>query len=196
MTRDELVAFEEGIAAEFNAGKIRHPVHFENGNEDALIAIFKHVRPEDYVFVSWRGHLKALLKGVPPDDLAAAIRRGESMALRFDRHRVYGSAIVGGTVPIALGVAMTIKRAGGSEKVWCFLGDMTAEGGLFHECRKYASRHELPMRWVVEDNGVSVCTPTAETWGGRTNWEAETDVVYFRYRSKYPHAGAGVRVQF
>ena len=189
-----MVAFEERIAAEFNASKIRHPVHFENGNEDALIAIFKHVRPEDYVFVSWRGHLKALLKGVPPEDLAAAIRRGESMALRFPEQRVYGSAIVGGTIPIALGVAMAIKRAGGSEKVWCFLGDMTRYTGIFLESRNYAEAHELPVIFVVENNGVSVCTPTADVWP--KSLPRCVNMVEYEYRSKWPHAGAGVRVQF
>ena len=97
MTRDDLVAFEESIAAQFNAGLIKYPVHLESGNEDALIEIFQDVKPADWVFVSWRGHLKALLKGVPREDLKAAIHRGESMALRFPEHRVYGSAIVGGT---------------------------------------------------------------------------------------------------
>lgn len=192
MTRDELRAFEDALAEEFNAGKIPYPVHFEHGNENDLIAIFRRIRKQDWVFGSWRMHYKALLKGVPPEELRAAIHRGESMALRFDEQKVYGSAIVGGTLPIALGTAMAIKRQGLSEHVWCFLGDMTAESGLFCECSKYAGNHDLPISWVVEDNGVSVCTPTRSVWGQ----PHPPDVHWFEYRSRWPHCGSGTRVQF
>ena len=65
MTKEELVAFEDSIASDFNAGLIRYPIHLESGNEDNLIRIFSDVKPEDYLFGSWRLHLKALLKGVP-----------------------------------------------------------------------------------------------------------------------------------
>lgn len=203
MNRDELIAFEEDIAALFNAGKIPYPVHLESGNEDALIEIFMHIHPEDWVFTSWRGHLKALLKGVPPEDLKSAILRGESMALSFPEYRTYGSAIVGGTIPIALGVARAIVLRDSTETVHCFLGDMTAETGIFHECYKYARNHELPIRWVIEDNGLSVCTDTRRVWGSRTltitdelRRRTGDGTVIYEYKSKYPHAGAGKRIQF
>ena len=195
MTKDELIAFEEGVAEDYNAGKIPYPVHLDNGNEDSLIDIFKSVKPQDWIFVSWRGHYKALLKGVPPEELRAAIHRGESMALRFDEHRVYGSAIVGGTVPIALGTALAIKRSGRDEHVWLFVGDMAAESGIFYEAYKYASNFNLPINFVIEDNLVSVCTNTREAWGADLP-DAIRPMIRFQYKSKYPHAGAGRRIQF
>lgn len=193
MTKDELIAFEESIAEEFNAGKIRYPIHLDNGNEDALIDVFKSVKPQDWVFGSWRLHYKALLKGVPPEDLRATIRRGESMALRFDDHRVYGSAIAGGMIPIALGTALAIKRGGRDETVWLFVGDMMAESGIYYEAWKYSSNFDLPINFVIEDNGVSVCTDTREAWGAD---RVIRPVIRYKYKSKYPHAGAGQRVQF
>ena len=196
MTRDELIAFEEGIASDFNAGLIRYPVHLESGNEDALIDIFKNVRSQDYVFGSWRLHLKALLKGVPPDEMRAPIHRGESMALRFDKQRVYGSAIVGGTVPIALGTALAIKRSGADERVWLFIGDMAAESGIVHEAIKYATNFNLPLSLVIEDNGVSVCTNTREAWGIGLYSDNLIPVINYKYKSRWPHAGAGQRIQF
>ncbi len=204
MTPDALIAFETEIANEFNAGEIPYPVHLESGNENQLIEIFKDVQSIDWIFGSWRLHLKCLLKGVSCEALKGAIRRGESMALCFPKERVYGSAIVGGTVPIALGVALGIKRYGGEEKVWCFLGDMTFRSGIAHECITYAANFELPITWVVEDNGVSVCTDTREAWGlgrkrgseGPTKVFDRGSVRYYQYQSKYPHAGAGVRAQF
>ena len=195
MTKDELISFEESIAEEFNAGKIRYPIHLDNGNEDALIDIFKSVKPQDWVFVSWRGHYKALLKGVPPEELHAAIHRGESMALRFDRYRLYGGAIVGGMVPIAIGTAMAIKRSGSDEHVWLFIGDMAAESGIVYEATKYAANFYLPLTIVVEDNGVSVCTKTEDAWGFISTSISERTIRY-QYQSKYPHAGAGKRIQF
>ena len=195
MTRDELIAFEQSVADEFNAGKIRYPIHLDNGNEDALIDIFKNVKPQDWVFVSWRGHYKALLKGVPPEELRAAIHRGESMALRFDQYRVYGGAIVGGMVPIALGTAMAINRSGADEHVWLFIGDMASESGIVYETLKYSHNFQLPISFVIEDNGVSVCTNTREAWGLDTP-NYEVDVRRFKYQSKFPHAGSGKRIQF
>lgn len=200
MTAEDLTAFEDEIAALFNAGKIPYPIHLESGNEESLIDVFKDINDQDWVFTSWRGHLKALLKGVPPEALKDAIRCGESMTLRFPASRVYGSAIVGGTIPIALGVALAIKRRDGPEKVHCFLGDMTAETGIFHECQKYAGNHKLPIRWIIEDNGLSVCTDTRRVWGGHAHlWnhvKAWENTEKYEYKSKYPHAGAGKRIQF
>lgn len=196
MNCDDLIAFEESIAEEFNAGKILYPVHLESGNEDQLINVFKSVRPNDWIFVSWRGHSKALLKGVPPEELRAAIHRGESMALRFDQYRVYGSAIVGGTVPIALGTALAIKRSGADERVWLFVGDMAAESGIVYEAIKYADNFQLPLTVIIEDNGVSVCTKTKEAWGFLSPAYLSTRSIRFKYQSKWPHAGAGQRVQF
>ena len=195
MTKDDLLAFESSVAESFNQGKITYPIHLDNGNEDALIDIFKDVKPQDWVFVSWRGHYKALLKGVPPDELRAAIHRGESMALRFDQYRVYGGAIVGGMVPIALGTAMAIKRSGADEHVWLFIGDMAAESGIVYETLKYAHNFQLPISFVIEDNEVSVCTNTREAWGLDTP-TYEVDVRRFKYQSKFPHAGSGKRIQF
>ena len=195
MTREDLIAFEESIADEFNAGKIPYPIHLDNGNEDALIDVFKSVKPQDWVFGSWRLHYKALLKGVPPEQLRAAIRRGESMALRFDEYRVYGSAIAGGIIPIALGAAFAIKRRGRDETAWLFVGDMMVESGIFYEAWKYASNFDLPINFVVEDNGVSVCTNTREVWGAGLP-DVIRPMIRYQYQSKYPHAGAGKRVQF
>ncbi len=181
------------MAAEFNTGQIPHPVHLSDGNEDALIELFKEIEPQDWVCGSWRFHTQCLLKGVPQEELKAAIRTGSSISLCFPEYRVVASAIVGGNVPIAMGIALGIKKASGTERVHCWIGDMTAETGITHEAMKYARNHGLPIRWIVEDNGLSVCTPTKAVWGGRSYMEADAR---YAYESRFPHCGAGVRVQF
>jgi TPP-dependent pyruvate/acetoin dehydrogenase alpha subunit len=199
LTPEALIKFEEDIAAEFNAGKIRAPVHLYYGCEQAMIAAFERVRPEDWVLCSWRSHYQCLLKGVPPAEVKSEIMAGRSITLCFPKYKVFSSAIVTGVLPIATGIALGIKRRGGSEKVWCFLGEMTAETGCAHECVKYATNHRLPINFIVEDNGKSVCTDTRVVWNQpKLSWEESNhpNVIYYRYETKYPHAGAGQRVQF
>jgi len=103
-------------------------------------------------------------------------------------------------LPISVGVALDIKRSGGKNKVYCFMGDMTSETGVAHESIKFARNHKLPIHFIVEDNGKSVCTDTRKTWGTDTlTYEGKSDdyVTYYKYAlDKYPHAGAGKRVQF
>ncbi|MBX9716841.1 MAG: hypothetical protein K2X42_09630 [Burkholderiaceae bacterium] len=198
-TKEELIAFEDRVAALFNTGKIRAPVHLYAGNETAMIEVFKDVRPADWVFCSWRSHYQCLLKGVPEQEVLAEIMAGRSISLCFPGHRIYSSAIVGGVLPIAVGTAMALQRRGERAMVHCFVGDMTAETGIAHESIKYSRNHKLPIRFIVEDNAKSVCTDTREAWNQpRLTFEDVCDdhVHYYRYATHYPHAGAGVRVQF
>jgi len=199
MTKEELIAFEEEIAEFFNAGKILAPVHLYSGNEEQIIAVFKNIRPQDWVFCSWRSHYQCLLKGVPKSRVREEILAGRSISLCFSGYHIFSSAIVGGVLPIAVGAAMSIQRRGEDAKVYCFMGEMTAETGIAHEAIKYSRNHRLPIHFVVEDNGKSVCTDTREVWNqAQLSFEGVQNeyITYYRYETKYPHAGAGVRVQF
>lgn len=195
-TPDSLRAFERQIADDFNAGKIRAPVHLAGGCEEDLIRIFEGVQPQDWVLVQWRSHYECLLKGVSPERLRRDILAGHSITLCYPDYRILSSAIVGGILPIGTGLAMAVKRRGGTEKVWCFVGDMTGASGMYWECVRYAHGHGLPMRFVIADNGLSVCTPTKETWGEDRNPNSDIYVEYFQYKLPWPHSGAGVRVNF
>lgn len=202
MTPEQLIAFEEEVASIFNAGKVRAPVHLYSGNEAQMIEVFKGIGKHDWVFCSWRSHYQCLLKGVPRDEVMAEIVAGRSISLCFPEHRVYSSAIVGGVLPIAVGAAMAIQRSGEDARVHCFMGEMTAETGIAHESIKYARNHKLPIRFIVEDNGKSVCTETRSAWNqpklSFEHLENQRDeyVHYYRYETRWPHAGAGQRVQF
>ncbi len=199
LTKDRLVAFEDQVAALFNRGAIRAPIHLYDGNEEAMLDVFREVGPNDWVFCSWRSHYQCLLKGVPEEAVLAEILAGRSISLCFASHRIYSSAIVGGVLPIAVGTALALQRSGEDARVHCFLGDMTAETGIAHESIKYARNHRLPIRFIVEDNGKSVCTDTREAWNQPTlSHEGVCDdyIHHYRYTTRYPHAGAGVRVQF
>jgi len=192
MNKEELIAFSEEIKDLFLAGEIHAPIHLSTGSEDALIEIFKEIRPQDWVFSTHRSHFHALLKGIPPEWVKAAILVGRSMHLNNREYKFVTSSIVGGCLPIAVGVAMAIKRKGLDEKVWVFIGDMASTTGMCHECLLYASGWELPITFVIENNSFSVNTPTSETWG---NGAMVMPRVY-SYERVYPHSGCGKFVTF
>jgi pyruvate dehydrogenase E1 component alpha subunit len=191
---EELIHFENKIVESWEAGKIQGPVHLSGGNEKHLIEIFKRISENDWVFSTWRSHYHALLKGVSPNWLESEILDGRSISIINKEKKFYSSAIVGGIIPIATGVAMSNRRDNKNEIVWCFIGDMTFETGTFMENYKYIKNFDLPVRFVVEDNGVSTNTPTIETWG-KTN-EIPIDVVYYKYEKHWPHYGTGKWVVF
>lgn len=212
VNKQELIQFEEGVKELYSSGKIHAPVHLVGNNEEQLIEIFREVRSEDWVFSTYRSHYHALLKGVPPGKVKAEILAGRSMHLNFKEYNFFTSSVAGGCLPIALGVAMAIKMRSEERKVWCFVGDMASEMGIFHECTKYAMNHNLPIAFCVEDNGLSVETPTAEVWGIRANpaprfsfddqrievllgWD-KGKVIRYRYTRTYPHQGVGRWVAF
>lgn len=199
LNKQDLIDFEEDIASEFNQAKIKAPVHLYQGNEAQMLNIFENVEKDDWIFCSWRSHYQCLLKGVPPHIIKESIMAGKSITLNFPEYNVFSSAIVTGSVPISVGVALDIKRKGGTNKVFCFMGEMTSETGVAHECIKYARNHELPIHFVIEDNGKSVCTDTRATWAQNIlTFEGVNDeyITYYKYETKWPHAGAGSRVQF
>lgn len=195
LTPEDLTSFEKEIADLFNAGKIKSVIHLYSGGEEPLIRIFEDIRPQDWVLCSWRSHYQCLLKGVPRDELKQKIVDGYSIALCFPEYRIISSGIFGGVLPIAVGLAMSIKRTGEDARVHVFSGDMTAESGIFHECVKYSEGHDLPIRFHVENNGLSVCTNTQAVWGIDPQREQKTDYFYYK-PGRYPHAGSGVRVPF
>ena len=191
----DLIDFEDDIISHWENGEIRGPIHLSNGNEKQLIKIFEKVGVDDWVFSTWRSHYHALLHGVEPSVLKQKILDGKSITIVDKNSKFYSSAIVTGTLPIALGVAKSIKYNGGNDKVWVFLGDMAFESGIFYEVHKYARNYDLPLHFVVEDNGVSTNTPTLDTWNGIQR-DIPEDVIYYKYESKYPHYGTGKWVVF
>lgn len=210
ITKEELIQFEEEIKELYLAGKIRAPIHLVGNNENQLIEIFKEIRPQDWCFSTYRSHLHALLKGIDREWLRQEILAGRSMHINNKEHNFFTSSIAGGCLPIALGVAMSIKMKHEDRKVWCFVGDMAARMGIFHEVTAYARNFNLPLNIVIEDNSWSVQSPTMKVWGlnakrnpipegpihvfGR-KWRGGK-ILYYRYERKFPHQGIGKWVSF
>lgn len=202
-TAESLIAFGERVKAAFLAKQIRSPVHLcDPSQAEILIKTFQDIRPTDYVFCSWRNMYHALLKGIPEEELFQMILDGRSMYIMSAAHRFFSSSIVGGILPIACGVAMGINRKNMNDwkgvwpvppQVYVFAGDMTATTGLFHEFTRYVIGHHLPVKVIVENNGLSTNTPTGETWGtGRIG----SFIAEYSYKRAVPHVGVGEKVIF
>ncbi len=202
ISKAEIIAFEEEIAGIFATGAIRAPVHLRSGREDALINVFKehHIGDDDYVFGFWDSHELALLKGVPREELKQAIIDGKSISLCFPKQKLLCSGIVGSLMGTATGVAWSLKNQNKKGCAYLFCGDMSAETGIFHEAVKYAVNFDLPVHFIVCDNGVSVMTNTRETWGSQDPWFVGTKfakkITYFKYTNGYPHSGLGKLIKF
>ena len=208
MTKEELIEFEQQVADLFNAKQIKSPIHLYHGNEDFIIEVFKEIDIEnDWVCCTWRNHYQALLKGIPQNKILDSIVEGKSMVLNFYDHKFISSSIVGGIPSIAAGIAFANKLSNNNSRVWCWVGDMSAETGAFHEAYKFSVYNELPITFIVEDNKKSVCTPTSDAWKRETPYYLDQEycgeiirqanLYYYRYTNdKYPHAGAGKRIQF
>jgi len=213
MNKEQLIEFENKVAEKFNNAEIRAPVHLYHGNEAKMLRVFERINIEkDWVCCTWRNHYQCLLKGVPEDLLMQKIVEGKSMVMNLPEYKIVCSSIVGGIPSIAVGIAQAIKHNRQDSRVWCWLGDMSAETGAFHEAYKYAVNNRLPITFVVENNGLSVTSPTNEVWNRLFPWyipmyyqrglEDSFDfdgahLICYTYKNeKYPHAGAGVRVTF
>ena len=197
-----LVDFEEEIAEIFAQGKIKAPVHLRKGRENYLINIFNKnkIDKDDYIYGYWDSHELALLKGVPREQVKQSILDGNSIALCFPDYNVLCSGIVGSLIGVATGTAWSLKNYKKKGTVYHFCGDMSAETGIFHESVKYAYNWDLPIKFIVCDNGLSVMTDTREVWNDPVPWFAGTKyehkIIYFRYINGYPHSGLGKLIKF
>jgi TPP-dependent pyruvate/acetoin dehydrogenase alpha subunit len=209
-SKEDLISFENSIADAFNNKMIRAPIHLHEGNEEPLISLFtNYINAEDWLFTTWRSHYHCLLKGVSPEKLKQDILDSKSITLCYKEQKIVSSAIVTGNLSIAVGTALDIKNKKNKEKVWVFSGDMTSTTGAWYEAYNYSLCHDLPINFVIEDNGKSVCTITKDVWNNKKNiggikgiddgslHEIGEKLFYYSYKMlKYQHAGTGVRVQF
>lgn len=107
--KKKLIDFEKKIETLYEKKKIRGPIHLSGNNEDELINIFKKIKKNDWVFSGWRNHYHAILKNIPLHHIEKQIIKGKSMNLNSMKHNFFTSSIVGGILPVSLGVAMALK---------------------------------------------------------------------------------------
>jgi pyruvate dehydrogenase E1 component alpha subunit len=154
--------FEEKCVELYQAQKIRGFLHLYDGEEAVSVGIMQALLPADAVVATYREHGQALARGVPMTVLMAEMYgrfegccrgRGGSMHI-FDRKTRFcgGNAIVGGGLPLAVGLALGDQMQRLTSITACFFGDGAVDEGEFHESLNLASLWRLPVLFVCENN--------------------------------------------
>jgi TPP-dependent pyruvate/acetoin dehydrogenase alpha subunit len=159
---------EEEIARIYPTDKIKSPVHLSIGQESVSVGVCEALRPEDVVFGSYRSHALYLAKGGDLKKMMAelfgkatgcAMGKGGSMHLIDPAHGVMGtSAVVGSTIPPAVGYAYALKIQSKKAIVASFFGDGAVEEGAFHESLNFAKLKNVPILFVCENNLYAIHT--------------------------------------
>ncbi len=154
--------FEEKCAELYSAGKIRGFLHLYVGEEAVAVGVLQALRAEDNIVATYREHGHALVRGVDAGRLMAEMYgkqegcsrgRGGSMHIFDAATRFYGgNAIVGGGVPLAVGLALADKLQGRDAITACFFGDGAVAEGVFHESLNLAELWQLPVLFLCENN--------------------------------------------
>jgi TPP-dependent pyruvate/acetoin dehydrogenase alpha subunit len=157
---------EEALKAEYPNQEIRCPVHFSIGQEAIAVGVSAFLGKEDWVVSNHRSHAHYIAKGGNLISFIAELYgketgccggRGGSMHLNdIDAGFLAAIPIVGSSMPIAAGVAMSQQRRSSKSFTVVYIGDATAETGSFHETLNYVSLHSIPLMTICENNEFSV----------------------------------------
>jgi pyruvate dehydrogenase E1 component subunit alpha len=169
--------FEEKCVELYSAAKIRGFMHLCIGEEAVAVGVVDALRPDDALVATYREHGQAIVRGMPMSVVFAEMfgkqtgcsrGRGGSMHLFDASLRFYGgNAIVGGGLPIAIGLALADKLRGLDHVTACVFGDGAFAEGEWHESANLAALWQLPVVFLCENNlyamGTAIAREHAET---------------------------------
>lgn len=165
--------FEERVRRLVAQGDVPGYVHLCIGEEAIAAGVSHHLRKDDFIVTTHRGHGHCIAKGTRFDRMMAELFgketgycRGKSGSMHIssiEHGIVEACAIVGGTIPLAVGAALAAKRDGAGAVVVCYFGDGAANTGEFHEGLNLASVWNLPVVFVCENNGYGMSTSTRKS---------------------------------
>jgi pyruvate dehydrogenase E1 component alpha subunit len=163
--------FEEKAAELYSLGKIHGFLHLYIGEEAVGVGAMQALTLEDAIVATYREHGQALVRGTPAGPLMAELYgkangcsrgRGGSMHFFDAARRFYGGlAIVGGGLPVAVGLALADKLQGRTSLTACFFGDGAVAEGEFHESLNLAALWKLPVLFICENNLYAMGTALA-----------------------------------
>jgi pyruvate dehydrogenase E1 component alpha subunit len=158
--------FEEKLVELYRIGKIPGIAHGYIGEEAVAVGVCSALRKDDYILSTHRGHGHSLAKGVDPKYLMAELmarKTGVCKGIGGSMHStepevgvIFSSAIVAGSIPIAVGVALAFKMRREDRVVVSFFGDGATNRGTFHEALNLASIWKLPVVFVCENNFYAI----------------------------------------
>jgi TPP-dependent pyruvate/acetoin dehydrogenase alpha subunit len=157
---------EEEIIRLYPTDKIKSPVHLSIGQESVSVGVCEALRPDDIVFGTYRGHALYLAKGGSLSAMMAELygkadgcargKAGSMHLIDVSTGMMGTSAIVGTTIPQAVGYALVVKMRREDRVVVCFFGDGATDEGVYHESMNFASLKKLPILFVCENNQFAI----------------------------------------
>lgn len=168
--------FEEKAAEMYMRGKIGGFLHLYIGEEAVAVGAISCLKPEDYIVTHYREHGHALVRGIEAKRIMAELfgkatgtskGKGGSMHL-FDASKGFmgGYAIVGGMMPVGVGLALASQFKEEGRVTMCFFGDGAVNQGEFHESLNLAALWKLPIVFLCENNGYGMGTHVDKTFSG------------------------------
>ncbi len=161
--------FEERSAEMYTKGKIRGFLHLYIGEEACAVGSINALGPEDRLIAHYREHGHAIARGIDPKAVMAELfgrvdgtskGRGGSMHIFDKEKRFYGGhAIVGGHMPVAVGLGLADKKLKQNNVTMCIFGDGGVAEGEFHEALNLSSLWKTPVLWFCENNGYGMGLP-------------------------------------
>jgi pyruvate dehydrogenase E1 component alpha subunit len=165
--------FESRCAELYGAGDIRGFLHLCDGEEAIAVGVMQALEPGDAIVSTYREHGHALARGIDMGPLMAELYgkrtgcsggRGGSMHVFDAAHRFYGgNGIVGGGLPLAVGLALAEQMLGRPGLAACFFGEGAAAEGEFHESLNLAALWRLPVLFLCENNLYAMGTALARS---------------------------------
>ncbi len=159
---------EDAIGEQYRKEKMRCPVHFSIGQEAVAAGVCEVLNTKDYVLSCHRSHAHYLAKGgslskliseLMGKETGCCLGRGGSMHLtELDAGFIASTAILGGTVPIGVGVAFANQYKKEDSITTIFFGDGSTEEGVWAESLNFAALKKLPIIFICENNFLSVCS--------------------------------------
>ena len=197
----------------FLAGLVKGTTHLAAGHEAVAVGASAALRPDDYVFATYRGHHHAIARGATPAECLAELMskgtgickaKGGSMHLTKASAGMLGSyAIVGAHLPMAAGAAWSAKLRGTGEIAVAFFGDGATNIGAFHEALNLAAVWSLPVLFVCENNLYMEYTPIGQVTAvpspaadrapayGLTGRDRSTATTWWRWPRRWPRRPRG-----
>ena len=160
--------FEEACPKLYSEGKMGGFLHLYSGQEAVAVGAAQAIRRDDYMIGAYREHGLLLAKGAAPGRVMAELfgrsagvskGKGGSMHLGDAGLRFMGGyGIVGGHLPLAVGIGYAIRYRESDEVVLCFFGDGATNQGVFHEAMNMAALYHVPVVFICENNGYGIGT--------------------------------------
>ncbi|MFW7381628.1 MAG: pyruvate dehydrogenase (acetyl-transferring) E1 component subunit alpha [Oligoflexus sp.] len=173
--------FEERVGIAYTKRKFSGFCHLHIGQEGLAVGVQKSLRHSDYMLSGYRSHTQSIGKGIEPNAVMAELfakvdgccrGKGGSMHMFSEEHRFLGGhGIVGGQVPIAVGVGFAIRYREEDDICVVYLGDAATNQGQFFEAMNMAATWELPVLFIIENNKYGMGTDIRRTTSVEHLWK-------------------------